>query len=609
MKSKKRNYIGLACTFHDPALAIVDSHGDVVFAEAAERYLQDKRAINCPPDHAIRIAPLVHEYVEKDAEIVLAKTWSFGFARYYGRLSRGLRWLQQVRDWFRMDAPDAPRVLDFSRSVAEAMLSSLNYAGWNLRFQLMSNWAYGAPRIANSAPPAAERAATLAAFGPIRETAFDHHLTHAAAGAFSSGFPDATVAVIDGWGEGTATAFFRYQDGRLRELPGTRTPGSNLGFFYEMLCYMCGFDPLKGEEWKVMGLAAYGKRDETMYKFYRSLLEIDGLHVRRRRGRGPWRPEFLEWVAHRDRADVAYTGQLVFEEWMFELLTNLHQQCPNDRLVLGGGCGLNSSCNGKILTHTPFKDLYVFCAPADDGNAVGAGLLAYYEDHPDQRSPQRRLLPYLGSRLSSKSLSMLQEFGRGPAIRRRPNDVCREAAQLLADGKIIGWAQGRAEFGPRALGNRSILADPRRPDIKRELNEKVKFREEFRPYAPSILHEFGPEYFENYMESPYMERTLLFRNEVVDKVPGVVHVDGTGRLHSVKEEWNSRYYRLIHEFYQLTGVPLVLNTSFNVMGKPIIHSVEDAISVFMTSGLDAMVLEDVIIEKAPPPVAPNDGLA
>jgi carbamoyltransferase len=216
------------------------------------------------------------------------------------------------------------------------------------------------------------------------------------------------------------------------------------------------------------------------------------------------------------------------------------------------------------------------------------------------------LLPYLGSRLSPESLSMLERFGSGPVVRRSDKGVCREAAQMLARGKIIGWAQGRAELGPRALGNRSILADPRRPEVKDELNERVKFREEFRPFAPSILHELGPQYFENYAESPYMERTLRYRREVMDQVPGVVHVDGTGRLQSVKQEWNSRYYELIREFYELTGVPVVLNTSFNVMGKPIIHSVQDAVSVFMLSGLDAMFLEDMVVEKRPQPAVVND---
>jgi len=168
---------------------------------------------------------------------------------------------------------------------------------------------------------------------------------------------------------------------------------------------------------------------------------------------------------------------------------------------------------------------------------------------------------------------------------------------LLAGGKLVGWVQGRAEFGPRALGNRSILADPRPVDMKDRINTLVKFREEFRPFAPSILDEFGDEYFENYQVSPYMERTLTFKESVRQKIPAIVHVNRTGRLQSVRHEWNERFYDLIYAFYELTGVPLLLNTSFNIMGKPIMHSVEDAVGLFYTTGLDALAIEDYLIEK------------
>jgi carbamoyltransferase len=177
-------------------------------------------------------------------------------------------------------------------------------------------------------------------------------------------------------------------------------------------------------------------------------------------------------------------------------------------------------------------------------------------------------------------------------------DAPRKAAELLAKGRIVGWVQGRAEFGPRALGNRSILADPRSLDVRYRLNATVKFREEFRPFAPAILHEHGDRYFERYQESPYMERTLAFRREVIGTVPAVVHVDGTGRLQTVKREWNPRFHALVSAFHEITGVPLVLNTSYNVMGKPIAHSVEDVLAVFHTSGLDAVFIGDVCLEKA-----------
>jgi carbamoyltransferase len=298
-----------------------------------------------------------------------------------------------------------------------------------------------------------------------------------------------------------------------------------------------------------------------------------------------------------DPADLALAGQRVFEEAVEQLLCNLHARGMSDNLVLTGGCALNSSCNGKLLERTPFQSLYVFCAPGDDGNAMGAALLAFRRDHPDWRPVPGVRSPYLGSRIPPAALARLRELGRVPAIPLTPDEVARRTAELLAEGRLVGWCQGAAEFGPRALGNRSILADPRSAEVKNRLNERVKFREEFRPFAPSILHEFGPDYFENYQESPYMERTLRFRKEVVGRVPGVVHVDGTGRLQTVKREWNAAFHDLIREFHRLTGVPILLNTSFNVMGKPIVHSLEDAVAVFFTSGLDALVVEDLIIIK------------
>jgi carbamoyltransferase len=295
-------------------------------------------------------------------------------------------------------------------------------------------------------------------------------------------------------------------------------------------------------------------------------------------------------------ANLAYTGQLVFCELEREILANLFEMGASSNLVLGGGCALNSSANGQILERTPFERLHVPPAPGDDGNALGAAILAFREDDADG-TRSRQASPYLGSSMSPEALERARSLGAMKGERLAPDDVVERAAELLAEGKILGWVQGRAEFGPRALGNRSILADPRTAEVKDRLNATVKFREEFRPFAPSILHEHGEEYFEHYQESRYMERTLRFRPEVRDKVPGVVHEDGTGRLQTVKRDWNPRYHGLLEAFYRRTGVPIVLNTSFNVMGKPIVHSVEDALAVFCTSGLDAMIIENDLFEK------------
>ena len=271
----------------------------------------------------------------------------------------------------------------------------------------------------------------------------------------------------------------------------------------------------------------------------------------------------------------------------------------SDNLVLCGGCALNSSYNGQILERTPFQHLYVPSAPADDGNAIGAALLARADDggHKNRSNSFAFQTPYLGSSADRDRLERLVERGKLPNLRHLPEKIYEETAKLLAGGKLVGWMQGRAEFGPRSLGNRSLLAAPYPAGMKDKINAAVKFRESFRPFAPSILHEFGHQYFENYRESPYMERTLKFRPHVIDRVPAVVHVNQTGRLQTVKREWNPRFYALIEAFYELVGIPLLLNTSFNIMGKPIVHSIEDAIGMFYTTGMDVLVIEDYLIVK------------
>jgi carbamoyltransferase len=428
--------------------------------------------------------------------------------------------------------------------------------------------------------------------------AFDHHLTHAAAGCFTSPFNEAVCAVVDGFGERSSTAFFHYKDGRLRPVGGRERSTNSLGYFYMALCQACGFDPVAGEEWKVMGLAAYGKVNDAVYAQLRPALRVRGLRVlgARQQYTSPlWRrPPACS------PADLAFTGQMVFEQCMTELLSNLRRLGLSNNLVLAGGCALNSLYNGKVLARTQFSRLHVFSAPADDGNAVGAALLAYYQDHLEASPSGSLQSPYLGAAMSPDTLQRVIAQGVMGRVRHLPGSVHCAAAQMLADGKIIGWVQGRAEFGPRALGNRSILADPRHAQVKNTLNNTVKKREPFRPFAPAIQHEYGPDYFEDYRESPYMERALRFRSAMADRVPGVVHVDGTGRLQTVKNEWNPKFHTLLAAFHERTGVPVLLNTSFNLAGKPVIHSVEDAIAMYASSGLDALVIDDYLFTKSRP---------
>jgi carbamoyltransferase len=577
-----RNYIGLSNSPHDPALAIVNSMGDVVFAEATERYVQNKRAWNCVPDDIIRIEKLLSTYCDRDAELVIATTWStklFGTS-LLGKFARSI--IVSILE--RKRRRSLPRDLDaVMANLWSGLIASHQHTGSNLALRWITNHHDGT----------------------AIKRCYEHHLTHAMAACSSSPFDEALCAVIDGYGEGSSAGFFSYRNGALEKLR-VQSSEASLGFWYAELCQMCGFDPVKGEEWKVMGLAGYGKFNEELYRILRSHIKVDEYRlVYGSPGRLSLRETSLKLKelslsaadSPLNAADLAYTGQYVFCEIITELLTNLRRRNTSSNLVLAGGCALNSACNGVITERTPFRNLYVFMAPADDGNAVGAALLGFYEDHGPAKARAMVRSPYLGEPMSEDTLDNLKKYSSLKNTLPKGKQVHERAAELLAAGKIIGWVQGRAEFGPRALGNRSILADPRPPNVKEVLNARVKFREEFRPFAPAILHEFGSEYFENYQESPYMDRTLRFKKEVMDRVPGVVHVDGTGRLQTVKYEWNEKYYNLISAFRAITGIPIVLNTSLNIMGKPIIHSVEDAVALYFTTGLDALIVEDLVLEK------------
>ena len=581
-----RNYIGLGNSCHDPALAIVNSQGEVVFAEAAERYLQNKRGWCNPPDDFLRISNLLKTYCEKDADLVLASTWRRSTLRLaefftFNRIIQN----PVCRSLLGLLQPETPLPDILSQIL---ITHTGNKTGLNTEF---ATWFENQARITDTT---------------VIRKSYSHHLTHAAAACFSCPFEEALCVVIDAFGEGSSTAVFRYERGKLEAVPGIKSSTPSLGLFYSKLCNACGFDFTKGEEWKVMGLAPYGKRDNSLHESLNSLMKAEKgrLVYKSRRSVQKYEAFINEHLKKKiinpyDAADLAFTGQLVFSEITAALLNSIYEMSPSENLVLSGGCALNSAFVGTVQERVSgFNSTYVFCAPADDGNALGAALLAYQEDYPHQKKATTLRLPYLGSSMSESGMTHLKRYSKLKCIAPKAGETVPEkAAKLLAEGKIIGWAQGRAEFGPRALGNRSILADPRLPDVKSRLNAEVKYREEFRPFAPSILHEYGPEYFENYQETPYMERALRFRPEVKEKVPGVVHVDGTGRLQTVKREWNPRFYDLIMAFFKLTGVPIVLNTSFNVMGKPIIHSVEDAVAVFMTTGMDILVIEDHIYSK------------
>jgi carbamoyltransferase len=586
MKMSGRYYIGLATTLHDSAVAIVSDTGEILFAEAAERRYQVKRSIGCPPDNIAWTEDLVNKYCDGIAEHVITRSWSNNEVRR-GSLFYSSGMLRVIlKENIKKNILNITGILPIAFNNAVFVIKN--------GIAVAMNAGASMERVIRNMPGTCN----------VKNIAYDHHLSHAGLACYGSPFNEAVCWVIDGNGEGGPSSIYKYKNGKIILLEKQKGPVS-LGSFYQGLTFFCGFDPLKGEEWKVMGLAAYGSFSEHLYSLFTSMYYVDGCKIRYRTNKFKAHKTFksilelvsADWGDLSLKADVAYNGQLAYTQWMNELSSNIHKKYPSDNLILTGGCALNSSYNGEILDKTPFRDLYVPSAPADDGNALGGALLAYYADHPHLESIHKNISPYLGSEITDDQIQRFLRFSGYQKVRKLDVDKYDIAASLLSEGKIVGWVQGKAEFGPRALGNRSILADPRKKEIKDIINDRVKFREEFRPFAPSILHEFGNEYFEHYLESHYMERTLKFKKEVIGKVPGVVHEDNTGRLQSVKEEWNYELYHLLKAFHNITGIPVLLNTSFNVMGKPIIHTIEDAISTFFTTGLDALIINDHLIEK------------
>jgi carbamoyltransferase len=582
----QKYYIGVATSFHDPSISILDESGSVVFAESTERYLQNKRAMGCPADPVVWSDKILKQYCDLAAEFHIATTWS-------------KKYINTIRAFNIFSAHNAKHDHGLYKFLYKKLLKSKiptpNFI-WGLNMNLCSNIQSGITIERNLKVNHQNN--------KITRHIFNHHLSHAGSACFSSPYEDALCLVVDGMGELGSISFFEYRNNRIIQ-KGLQKGYESLGFFYSLITSLCGFDPIEGEEWKVMGLASYGKLDTGYYNLLTSIYEVKDFNVKFKSNRLHMR-NVVQSIrddlsgkvnAFENKANLAYTAQYLFSEYMIEVLNNLHKRNISKNLIYAGGCALNSSFNGKILENSKFGSLYIPSAPGDDGTSLGAAFLAFNKVNPDRKINSSFISPYLGSTISDTDIELFIHHSGYKNIKHCPGTVHIETAKLLAESKLIGWAQGRAEFGPRALGNRSILADPRPADMKDKINARVKFREEFRPFAPSILAEYGHEYFENYQESPYMERTLVFRKEVIHKVPAVVHIDQTGRLQTVKKEWNSSYYMLIDKFREITGVPLVLNTSFNVMGKPIIHSFGDALLVFLNSGLDVLVVNDYIIYK------------
>jgi carbamoyltransferase len=450
----------------------------------------------------------------------------------------------------------------------------------------------------------------------------EHHLAHIASSYYASDFDQAAGFSYDGAGDFTSAMFARCAGNRIEILDRVHAPDS-LGFFYTALCQFIGFEKF-GEEYKVMGLAAYGQ--PTHLEFMRELLK-SGRNGQFRLSRDFFTPlakNLEECVdgqgqivlpplysaelprrlgqprsagadcSQRDK-DIAASCQARFEEIVLRSLAWLRKQAPSENLATAGGCALNGVCNARILRETPFRKSYIQCAASDDGTALGAALHTW---NAILDKPRAGVIghAYWGPEHSEHEMQAALCRAGLPFVKCGRADLLARAAAHLHCGHVTGWYQGRAEWGLRALGNRSILAHPGWPGMKDLINQKIKRREAFRPFAPSILAGAVGEYFEQGVESPFMMHVVKIKPEKRAALAAVCHEDGTGRLHTVQPSQNALYYDLIQTFSQLSGLPVLLNTSFNE-NEPIVDTPQQAVDCFTRTDMDVLCLGPFVTAK------------
>ena len=430
----------------------------------------------------------------------------------------------------------------------------------------------------------------------------DHHLAHAISAYGYSGFEEAAVVVMDGRGAWEATSIWHGRNGRLEHVLTIPFPDS-VGFFYSQFTEFLGFQP-NSDEWKVMGLAPYGKPGvdlssfidlETLpYRVNTKQVSANGTSSLGRASRFLGEPRVPESEITDRHKDIAYAVQDACETAMMNVVKLAVEKTGCRDVCLAGGVALNSKANGKILAAGLVGKFFVQPAASDDGVALGAALAPYLDG---QSKPPNKAMRhgYWGPCFDDEAIESAIQTYKLPYT--RVSDPASTAADLLSQGKILGWFQGRMEFGPRALGSRSILADPRDPEMNAKVNNAVKFREWWRPFAPSMKKESAGEYLESATDSPFMILTAQVRPEKRTVIPSVTHVDGSARPQTVEKEINPLYWRLIDEFEKRTGVPVVMNTSFNLRGEAIVHTPTDAIRTFFSSGMDALLMGSFLLEK------------
>jgi carbamoyltransferase len=447
----------------------------------------------------------------------------------------------------------------------------------------------------------AGRAIPVDRFIPVK-----HHLAHAAGAFYGSGFQRSAILTLDGYGEKESSLWAIGEGNKITPHRTIQLPTS-LGLLYQVITAYLGFHSF-GDEYKVMGLSSYGDPavfgsffDDWVQLLPEGAYQVEGLS----------RPNLLAWLRERlgeipnkgvfskKAADIAAALQKKLEEVILHSARFLKKHYHTSNICISGGVGLNARANGALLRSGMFRRVFIQPAAADDGAGLGAALFALHDRFNRQaQDPFKHV--FWGPAYGPAQVETALRGQPGLTWRKEPA-AATAAAQLLAQGKIVGWFRGRMETGPRALGARSILADPRSASIRDTLNEKIKNRESFRPFAPAVLEDRAAEFFHvpEGFSAPFMLMIFDTRAGKRGLIPAVVHVDGSARLQTVAKEQNPLFYKLIRAFYDITGIPLVLNTSFNRAGEPIVNSPEDALKCFLACGLDALLLEDYLVLNKP----------
>jgi len=448
----------------------------------------------------------------------------------------------------------------------------------------------------------------------------EHHRAHLASAFFASPFEEAAVVSVDGFGD-LSSVMWGVGKGNEIQVKGSVSFPHSLGIFYTAFTQFLGF-PKFGDEYKMMGLSAYGEprfaeqvrrvvqtdRDQCRLNLDYFTHHSKGVDMTWYCGEPVLGAVFSQRMAEqfgaprvpgseilqRDK-DLAASVQLVLEENYFTLLNFVQRQTGATAVCLAGGVALNCVANGMIFERTNFRDVFIQPAAHDAGTSLGAAL---YVEHQELKRPRRYQMQhvYYGPEYSDSEILRDLEVAGCKYEKLTEEDLIDKTVEAIAQGKIVGWFQGRMEFGPRALGNRSILADPRRKDMKDILNSRIKYREPFRPFCPSILAERAGEYFETDYPSPFMVMAYKIKAQQRDRIPAVTHGDKTGRLQTVEHKVNSRYWKLIHKFEEVTGVPVLLNTSFNE-NEPIVQTPAQAIDCFLRTRMDVLSIGEFLLRK------------